>query len=226
MGGDTTLFSYGMFGTQGVPSVNNYPPAIYSPYCWTDLQGNFWLFGGIGTSGFLGDMWKFNPSTLEWTWVNGTGQINVTPVYGTQLVANAANTPGSRAFSGCTWADSSGNLWLYGGSLPANGSYSDLWKYDITANEWTWMSGDTLINQPAVYGTMGVPSALNNPGVRREIGSSWVDANGKFWLYGGGGTIPSHSDMWLYDPSTNMWAWEAGSQGSVFKPVYGSKGIF
>ena len=41
-------------------------------------------------------------------------------------------------------------------------------------------------NTPAVYGTLGVPSATTQPGAR--FGSfSWTDNNGRFHLFGGTG---------------------------------------
>src|SRR5438045_2536708 len=70
-----------VFGTQSVGSITNRPAADYSPYCWTDLQGNFWLYGGV--KGYA-DMWKYDPLTNEWTWVQGNGMINVDRVAGTQ----------------------------------------------------------------------------------------------------------------------------------------------
>ncbi|MBL0052495.1 MAG: hypothetical protein IPP29_13795 [Bacteroidetes bacterium] len=39
---------------------------------------------------------------------------------------------------------------LFGGFGEANSStglLNDLWKYDITNNEWAWMSGDSTINE-------------------------------------------------------------------------------
>jgi hypothetical protein len=51
MGGsmDVTL-SPGTFGTMGVASASNVPPGIYEGVYWTDLQGNFWIFGGVDAS--------------------------------------------------------------------------------------------------------------------------------------------------------------------------------
>ena len=48
---------------------------------WTDSRGNLWLFGGegydsIGARGYLNDLWEFNPSTNEWTWVSGSSTMS------------------------------------------------------------------------------------------------------------------------------------------------------
>ena len=226
MAGPNTGGGAPVFGTQGVPSVNNRPPGTYGPICWTDNTGLFWLYGGNSN---YADMWRFNPTTLEWTWVKGTGVANVASVYGTQGIPALTNTPGSRSFNGCTWVDQNNDLWLYGGIVNGGGGdASDLWRYNIATNMWTFMSGYTTTNHLPVYGTQGVPAITNQPGSRREIGNSWVDATGKFWLYGGlytSGTVV-YNNLWNYDPSTNMWTWVWGSQTNNLAPVYGTQGVF
>jgi len=44
-------------------------------------------------------------------------------------------------------------------------------------NEWTWVSGSNLPNQPGVYGTLGTPAAANVPGWRTGA-ASWTDKSG------------------------------------------------
>jgi hypothetical protein len=39
----------GDYGIQGEPSASNLPPSRHSALGWTDLYGNFWLFGGAGS---------------------------------------------------------------------------------------------------------------------------------------------------------------------------------
>ena len=69
---------------------------------WSDAAGNFWLFGGLGYGettglGTLNDLWKHDPVTGAWLWLKGSNAINATSIYGTQGVADAANTPGARS---------------------------------------------------------------------------------------------------------------------------------
>ncbi|MDQ3278666.1 MAG: kelch motif-containing protein, partial [Bacteroidota bacterium] len=72
------LGPYDVYGTRGVPSVNNKPPAREDAATWTDKEGNLWMFGGYVDAtgfygdGFYGDLWKYNPITNEWTWVDGS----------------------------------------------------------------------------------------------------------------------------------------------------------
>ena len=116
MYGDSTTQQPGNFGVQGVPSPTNKPPAFYEACEWTDLQGNFWMYGGVFDTPPYGDMWKFDPSTNMWTWVKGPGTPYPAPVRGIKGVPAPANTPGSRTYGASTWRDLQGNLWLFGGN--------------------------------------------------------------------------------------------------------------
>src|SRR5690348_13100264 len=77
--GDSSSTASGVFGIQGVPSVNNHPPRIYEAVDWKDKQGNFWIYGGDMDSAIFSiysDLWKYDPLTNEWTWVKGSGLTN------------------------------------------------------------------------------------------------------------------------------------------------------
>ena len=144
MSGSNTANAVGVYGTQGVASASNVPGARGYAVSWIDPSGNLWLFGGI--PGYLGiysfeydlnDLWEFSPTNKEWTWVSGTntiptGSYGQSGVYGTQGVAAASNVPGARD-SAVSWVDSSGNLWLFGGSgYDSTGALvglNDLWRY-------------------------------------------------------------------------------------------------
>ena len=52
---------------------------------------------------------------------------------------------------------------------------NDLWKYSISNNEWTWISGNNTINQNGIYGTQGISSSNNIPGSRYSS-ISWIDS--------------------------------------------------
>ncbi len=222
--GDSSVNSPGVFGTQGIPSVNNHPPALYEPCEWKDKKDNFWIYGGCYP--FNSDLWKYNPVTNEWTWVMGNGLPNQLPIYGTQGIANPSNTPGARDFCVATWVDTSGTFWLFGGANNGN----DLWKYDIGTNEWTWVTGDTSANLRGVYGTQGIPSPSNTPGSKNETCSAWIDSLNNLWLFGGqgfgdNGGVGILNDLWKYDISTNEWTWMKGS-AYINAPVsYGIKGV-
>lgn len=203
------------YGTQFISSPTNNPPGMYKPYSWTDQQGNFWVYGGFNSIIYqiYSDLWKFDPSINQWTWMNGTAAVNSPGVYGTQGVSSPLNHPGGR-YRGWSWVDNAGNLWLFGGfGFDVNGSQgrlNDLWKFDVLTSEWTWVKGPNTVNTPGNYGTLMVPAATNNPDPRDEGATAWTDGNGDLWLFGGESSAGTYADMWRYQPITNMWTWMSG----------------
>jgi Galactose oxidase, central domain len=117
-------------GTVGIPGSRK------GAVAWTDPNGNFWVFGGVGVdstgvSGELNDLWEYNATTSQWTWQSGSAFIDGLGIYGTLGMESPTNVPGARGVSE-TWTDPSGNLWLFGGNGPSsgtNGSFNDLWKF-------------------------------------------------------------------------------------------------
>ena len=161
MGGSSTVGSVnsgpsGVYGTLGTATSANNPGGRYKAVSWTDASGNFWLFGGNGydSTGMLGelnDLWKFDPklgTNGEWMWMGGSstvGSVNggQLGVYGALGTAASTNIPGGRA-SAVSWSDSSGNLWLFGGSgydsTGTAGELNDLWMFSPntgTNGEWS-----------------------------------------------------------------------------------------
>lgn len=241
----------GVYGTLGVAGAGNVPGGRESAVGWTDSSGKLWLFGGsgydsAGTRRLLNDLWEFDPATTEWTWVSGTNTVNpalggVTGVYGTRGVASATNAPGGR-FGGVSWIDSSGNLWLFGGSgfdsVGNDGLLNDLWEFNPVSKEWTWVSGANAVDPtsggvPGVYGTLGVAAVGNLPG-GRESAVTWIDSNGDRWLFGGDGfdSVGNEgdlNDLWKFNPANKEWTWvsgtnSVGSNGGV-SGVYGTLGV-
>lgn len=212
--GDSTNLNNGHFGTQGVTSPLNYPPPTYEPCEWRDLNGNFWLYGGLkpGCGGFCvyNDLWKYNPVIGRWTWMKGTGVPNGAPVFGVKGVAAPTNQPPPLSWGVKTWVDLNGNLWMFGGhdqySTPTYNYYNDLWKYDISTNMWTWVKGPGIPNQPPVYGTKGVPDILNNPDKSAESAMSWTSNSGDLFQMEQNTNV-----LWKYNIATNMWTWVKGS---------------
>src|SRR5688572_14583417 len=117
--------SPGNFGVQGVPSATNDPPCLYEACEWTDLNGNFWLYGGwgAGLGNPLADLWKYDPITNLWVWIKGPGINGIAPVYGVKGVPALTNTPGARAYGITSWVDLQGNFWLFGGSQQGGSNF-------------------------------------------------------------------------------------------------------
>ncbi len=231
--GANTMEQAGVYGTLGVAAAANRPGARYGSAAWTDAAGNFWLFGGTGyttafSSGLLNDLWKYNPVTNVWTWINGSNTNTQTSIYGTMGVPAAGNVPGVRLYP-VSWTDASNNLWLFGGLSYNNGYFNDLWKYDPAINQWTWMKGDSTVNQQGVYGTPGTAATDNKPGARYGS-ATWTDLSGKIWFWGGYGYAATSTtgwlnDLWKYSPGTNQWTWINGANTINQAGIFGTQGV-
>src|SRR6187455_677079 len=81
--GPDTVNGLGNYGTQGVSDPTNNPPSFYQSCEWTDLNGDFWMYGGLWKANIeYGDLWKYNPASNQWTWMKGPGVANAFPNYG------------------------------------------------------------------------------------------------------------------------------------------------
>jgi hypothetical protein len=231
MKGDSISNQFGVYGTMGVTAATNKPGARYSFSSWTDASGNLWMFGGNGRlqsplEGYINELWKYDIATNQWTWMKGQNTENEYGTYGTMGTADPANTPGSRE-QALTWKDQAGNFWLYGGhgyggSTIPSGTYtcSDLWKYTVATNQWTWVGGSKSGYVSPVYGTQGIAAAGNSPGWRYNA-STWTDQSGNLWLFGGSG----FDDLWKYNIASGLWTWVKGNIVQNKLPVHGSLGI-
>jgi len=222
----------GVYGTEDTPDANNVPGIRYGAVSWTDASGNLWLFGGEGRDinynfSYLNDLWKFDPVSGQWTWVDGASTSDQIGTYGTEDTPAVNNVPGARVASN-SWIDGNGNLWLFGGngydSTGTKGRLNDLWKFDPVSGQWTWVDGATTIDQSGTYGTEDTPAVNNVPGARTASGS-WIDGNGNFWLFGGygkdsAGTVYYLNDLWKFDPISGQWTWVDGSN------VFGQAGVY
>lgn len=244
VGGSNSGFPSGVYGTQGVAAAGNIPGARYDAFTWTDTSGNLWLFGGkgkdyVGTWGELNDLWEFNLLTNEWTWISGSETANTSAVYGAPGVPSTSNIPGPRD-SGVAWTDKYGNLWLFGGNgydyTGKLGFLNDLWYYNPSSQEWTWVSGSNAANSKGAFGTQGViPTPSNFPSARGGGGAGgvqpgWTDNDGNLWLFGGygedsSGTVGSLNDLWEYSLASGEWAWVSGSKTVNGSGVYGTQGV-
>ncbi len=221
MGGSNLGNAFGVYGVKGAPDPANVPGSRTSATTWTDVQGNFWLFGGEGydinglicqqfpNECYLNDLWKY--SNGQWTWMGGADTTGEPGFYGLEYVPAPGNSPSSREES-AGWTDAQGNLWLFGGDgvdsrLNAYGlgeflgQLNDLWEY--ANGEWTWMGGSNLAQNAGNYGTLGIAAATNLP-PERQGAASWTDKSGNLWLFGGTALFsagsPKFNDLWVFQP--------------------------
>jgi N-acetylneuraminic acid mutarotase len=265
MGGHNTVVSNGgwagVYGKLGTPAALNIPGSRQLAATWTDSSGNLWLFGGQGFDskgviGYLNDLWKFSPISNEWTWMGGaatmicssnqcSSQFGIYPSQpGGTYAAQALSFPGGRD-SAATWTDSSGNLWLLGGtgydSAGTAGDLNDLWEYSSSLNEWRWVGGDskltcagTACGEKGVFPTSGY-GGVGSPGSRR-LATTWTDSSGNLWLFGGsgygisgpvsGGSDADLDDLWEFNPLANQWTWIGGCNSVNSNSCQSSAGTY
>lgn len=235
MGGDNIVSQTGVYGTKGIPNINNKPAARSQAASWTDSTGTFWLFGGRSYGGTIteavrNDLWKFSPNTKEWTWVGGDSTVNGLAVPGTPNVPSVNNIPSARSLIN-QWKDNDGCFWILGGVVDASGSRrNDLWKFNPYNQEWTLVRVPAALDTVGIYGVLGTPNAANRPG-SRSAGSCWADNSGNLWLFGGQGysslpgTVVGLSDWWKYNIASNQWTWMGGPNTSAPAANYGLQGV-
>jgi hypothetical protein len=233
----------GVYGTEGTAASNNVPGGRQNAVLWADSSGNVWLFGGwgldsVGTTAtglgpgsaqigaVLNDLWEYNATTKQWTWVSGSNTADQNGVYGTQgtsnivLNASSTNMPGSRwGAAGWVDPDSSGgtNLFLFGGfgygskSTEPTGFLNDVWEYQSSTGQWIWWKGSTDVDQAGQYVTSPVSFfQMNNTtvpiGARRGAAMWAPDRFGYVYIFGGqgyttaGGSYGELNDFWRYLP--------------------------
>ena len=232
MKGGATGNEAGVYGTITEPAAANTPGARQAAVSWTDPSGGLWLFGGVGLDaerdeGYLNDLWKYDRSAGNWTWMTGASTRNEPGNYGELGVPDGKNCPGAR-YDAVSWTDQSGNLWLFGGYGYAKdgattGRLNDLWVFD--GKGWTWMKGADVVNQPGKYGELNTPDRANTPGARSGA-VSWTDPWGELWIFGGvgydgEGNEKYLNDVWSYNLASGNWIWRHGPSTGNGAGVYG-----
>ncbi|MFP3596360.1 T9SS type A sorting domain-containing protein [Chryseobacterium sp. SIMBA_029] len=217
----STFYNY---GTIGVENNTNFPPAVLNPSYWKDNAGNFWMFGGevkdseyylsgnVDYRAWVNTLWKYNPTTNNWTWmrgknplsytlnVNSTNSVPFNPgYYGNKNVTSDKNMPSSRNRS-IFWKQNNELFFANGeGYLSGNPlRYTDVWKYDIASNNFTWIGGRTASSNNLEYIEDAVnPSVYNIPIVKNYFfdGVKTVYAFRQSKL----------NEIWAFDMVDNTW---------------------
>lgn len=204
------------YGTLGTPCASSIcqPGPRANGSTWSS-NGYFYVFSGYtsyNNGSLFSDLWRYNPQTDQWTWINGSQAAGYNGCtycnWGIQGYESAGNMNSSRAYASIA-VESNGNVWILGGEPAVFNTYlsNDLWRYNSQTNQWLWSSGsDTnggagFPGLTSVYGTLGVASLSNYPG-SREASFAWIGADGNLWLYGGYGKLdtdwPMLGDLWSY----------------------------
>ena len=159
--------------------------------------------------GPLGDLWNYSLVTREWTWISGSNNVS----------EFAPKQPANRwRANGWVWYDQgSPILYIYGGATKVGAIRYDLWSYAVKNDTWTKLSGSTLTNQYAIYGSDPHPGSLSG-------GATWTDQEaGELYLFGGDGYAGQPvgasgirsgvlNDVWKFTIATGEWSWVSGSK--------------
>jgi len=229
--GDTLFGQYTNAALWGVEDSSYNPDALYLASTFKDSIGRFYIFGGATWDTSWNDhmtssaLWRYNPVTNLWALLKFTWDPS--GIYGTEGIPDSSNGPGNR-FGSTIWEDHLGHIWMFGGGTSGY-SYSDLWKYNIATNNWTWMKGPDHWEIPGVYGFKGISDSINNPSPRREA-VGWVDSDNNLWMFGGFNTYYNiddqyRNDLWMYNTVTNEWTWQGGDSLVNSGGASGNKGI-
>lgn len=221
----------GVYGTQGVASSTNVPPARYGAVSWIDASGNFWLYGGQGNyAGWLSDTWEYIPGS-GWAWKGGSSLFSEEAT-----ACTFSSSPGARV-GASAWTDSTGKFWFFGGygcdSRGNAGVLNDLWSMGSNGS-WSMVKGSATFGSAGSYGTQATPAASNEPPARTAA-TAWTDPQGNLWLFGGTtddvwlayGSVPTAQmmldDLWEYKPGSTgwgagTWTWIGGGSSSTAAP--------
>lgn len=205
MKGENLASSGATYGTLGTAAALNTPGSRYGATSWQDSSNLFWLFGGFGFpasggSGYLSDLWRYDPASNNWTWIKGPNTRSNLGTYGVQGTAATGNLPGGRIHASAV-VDADNRAFIFGGygysSAGGLGYLNDLWSWDGSTN-WTWMKGANTLNSMGTHGVLATANAANEAGAR-QAASAWLDANGYFWLFGGLGYDENSGPGYLFD---------------------------
>ena len=192
-----------------IPKNMSSPRERFPAISWVKHDNNLFLFGGTSALGLMSDLWMFSTSSKKWKLLKGdSNKHSQSGIYGHQGIPSNVSMPGCRS-EASSWTDSQGNLWMFGGkgcdkqrnNDSTLGLLSDLWMFNTSSSEWTWMGGSSRKNSKASYGKKGEASPHNMPGPR-EASLTFRQGN-NFWIFGGLGRDQSNqegplNDMWVY----------------------------
>eukprot|EP01122_Echinamoeba_exundans_P001730 TRINITY_DN11739_c0_g1_i1.p1 TRINITY_DN11739_c0_g1~~TRINITY_DN11739_c0_g1_i1.p1 ORF type:complete len:298 (+),score=25.53 TRINITY_DN11739_c0_g1_i1:120-1013(+) len=201
----------GNYGTKTVTSSTNRLSSRLRHMCVLDPQlREVWIFGvsldANSASGVLNDWWKYSLANATWTWMGGTQNPLTNSsflAYGKRGVESALNIPPRRTSVSVAYEPIRKQAFMYGGSSYGLFPYSDLWRFDLRNNSWTWLDGSQNEGfvRP-VFTSPGNSSSVNAAGSRQR-GSAFFNA-ATFTLYGGmsnenGSFANVYSDFWAYE---------------------------
>ena len=145
-------------------------PRIDAPIAYDAVGRQLLMFGGQDSSGDRNDLWSFSIDRQQWTQVN-PGGLPPNPRHGHTVTLDPARR----------------RIIILAGQ--GAGFFGDAWAYDIQANLWTQLSGNSSGPSPR-YGH----SAIYDPKRDRIVLShGFTSEQGRF------------DDTWAFDLASNSW---------------------
>lgn len=104
-----------------------------------------------------------------------------------ELSADGAVNAPSQRYGHSFKYDNNGGFWIFGGEIV--GYKNDFWRFNRDSRTFTFVDGSNNTNNAAT---------LSNKPTARFHQSSWVDAVGNFWLFGGYGYATSGTTLGVW----------------------------
>jgi hypothetical protein len=215
------------YGSLNVPNVNNTPPARIWPQRWA-FDDSFYMFSGSAqyqSADLYSDLWQFNVTTKIWTWIAGPSTLNVGPTY-----TGADAVPSGRCEHQGFIHYKNRTLYMFGGygldfqAIISN--LNDLWKFELSTQQWTFIRGSYYSDDPGTYGQLGVPSDSNDPAARTSP-HFWFDENRlEAYMFGGLDYSYVRNDFWKLNLVSSQWTWLGGNDTMNGNGSYGVMGQF
>ena len=174
--------------------------------CWVEVQGKFYLFGGLTAYGegwqtrLLNDFWCYDPSEDVWTLLEPDDDRNL------QSPGDVSgDRPTALAAMGTAVIDDTIYLFAgWGGQQPKVVLSEQLWSYKVTNRRWTFHGG----------------SNRNDQSPAKRYCPAMTSFDGRLFLWAGRDTQDLnpqwYNDLWSYDPNAGRWVQLAGNgPGSI-----------
>ncbi|CAE7690441.1 ADO2 [Symbiodinium sp. KB8] len=213
-------------------SVSGTAPTARSEHAAVlSATGRMWIYGGIGASGILSDVWYIDVEVGSPSWV--------------QMIASGSNPGPRRAHSAALTADN--EMWIFSGYFVEGGVDDELWYLEaaspawVSAGEWTnarydHASGITASGRAVVFGGYSGSSAMNDLWTydTQASSSSWSEIStccppsaryshtavmtpaGRMWICGGWDGSSTYGDLWYIDVEDPSPSWSQVYPSSGF----------
>lgn len=173
-------------GVMGTPLNTVYPGLKAFHACAITLSNSFYLSFGLSQNGYENNIFAWSFSIGQWTWITGNTALAAGNSVGVG-VESSQNMPASRSYHTMNELAFTNCLLTFGGNAPTYAAYmNDLWRYSLSNNLWTLLSGTySAVNQAAVYNSVGVASASSVPAGIQMQAMDFISNTDKLLMFDG-----------------------------------------